>query len=106
LAHVTAWDPPATSVALRLPCPERVDAHGGQLIDLLLVTDAAGDASTWAERADELAARLWRWSGNETHPHLLAPGELAGAAAADGELAGAAAADGELAAAPWLLVAG
>jgi hypothetical protein len=96
LAHVTAWDPPATSVALRLPCPERVDAHGGQLIDLLLVTDAAGDASIWAERADELAARLWRWSGNETHPHLLAPGELAGAAAADGELAAAA----------WLLVAG
>jgi hypothetical protein len=96
LAHTTAWDRPATSVTLRLPSPERVDAHGGQLIDLLLVAEPAGDAPTWAERADELAARLRRWSGNETHPHVLAPGELAGAVPADGELA----------AAPWLLVAG
>jgi hypothetical protein len=50
LAHLAAavadWQPQPAPVAVRLPCPERVDVKGGDMIDLLVVTAEAGSWPT------------------------------------------------------------
>jgi hypothetical protein len=85
---------PAT-VAVRLPCPERVDVKGDDMIDLLLVTpDDAAEAGSWPTAVEGLAEDLTRWNGNHVHTLLRSPADAGGNDKP------------ELHAAPWRLVAG
>jgi len=91
--HAGAWQQPAATVAVRLPCPTHTDDADRAVVDLLIITDDDGEpATSWPRRADELAAQMWRWSGHHTHRHLRPSHEPPS--------------DHEQQPAPWTLLAG
>jgi hypothetical protein len=93
--HVAAWPQAPGCVALRLPCPEQVDARGGELVDVLVTAPADGQQppARAGQALADFTDRLWRWASNEAHPHARADTDPLDA-------------DDEIVAAPWMLIAG